>query len=264
MKKLLFAVIACVLCAGMIGGAFAYFTDVETSTDNNFTAGTLNIQIADVDDSYRDTPVSGTFSLSGLFPGQTFETPVVYLQNVGSITIERMYARFCNYSETNGTPAEFNDPENRADIGNKIILLSYFESNDGGAHFSEEVFDDANARAYETWWATHGASNITIDGVITLRELVAAADGGSGGNVMALCMFDGGNVPDDPPLRPGMTAAFKFKFQLPSTINNYYQGDIASFKVQFAASMDDTYPDPMLDDYITEDLYDLYAPGFTP
>lgn len=47
MKKLLFGVIAIVVCVGLIGSAFAQFTDIETSTDNTFTAGTLNLLIDD-------------------------------------------------------------------------------------------------------------------------------------------------------------------------------------------------------------------------
>jgi predicted ribosomally synthesized peptide with SipW-like signal peptide len=39
MKKLLFAIMAIVLCVGLIGGAFAYFTDTLSSSGNNFTAG---------------------------------------------------------------------------------------------------------------------------------------------------------------------------------------------------------------------------------
>lgn len=259
MKKILFSLLAVVMCVGMIGSAFAYFTDVETSQDNVFQAGTLNIQIKDNNEGFRDTPVSASYSISGLAPGQTFETDAVYLKNIGSITIERIYARFCNYSETDGTPAEF-DGAGTKDIGNKIILLSYSESNDGGANYYEESFGHDNALAYETWWATHGATLIVQDGVITLRELIDAANGGSGGNIAALCMFDGGNVPSDPPLSSGMTAAFKFKFKLLPETNNYYQGDSASFNVQFIASMDDTYPDPMLDDYVTETLNLLWKP----
>jgi spore coat-associated protein N len=45
MKKLLFVVMACVLCIGLVGGAFAYFDDTETSYGNTFTAGTLDLKI---------------------------------------------------------------------------------------------------------------------------------------------------------------------------------------------------------------------------
>jgi predicted ribosomally synthesized peptide with SipW-like signal peptide len=43
MKKLLFTIMACVVCLGLVGGAFAYFSDTETSNGNSFTAGTLDL-----------------------------------------------------------------------------------------------------------------------------------------------------------------------------------------------------------------------------
>jgi len=42
-KKFLILAMAMVLALGMIGSAFAYFTDVETSTGNIFAAGTLDL-----------------------------------------------------------------------------------------------------------------------------------------------------------------------------------------------------------------------------
>jgi len=42
-KKFLILALAIVLALGMMGGSFAYFTDVETSTGNIFAAGTLDL-----------------------------------------------------------------------------------------------------------------------------------------------------------------------------------------------------------------------------
>lgn len=44
-KKILFTVMSVVLCLGLIGSAFAYFSDVERSEDNTFTAGTIDLDI---------------------------------------------------------------------------------------------------------------------------------------------------------------------------------------------------------------------------
>jgi predicted ribosomally synthesized peptide with SipW-like signal peptide len=43
MKKFLILTLATMLALSMIGGAFAYFSDTETSTGNTFTAGTLDL-----------------------------------------------------------------------------------------------------------------------------------------------------------------------------------------------------------------------------
>jgi predicted ribosomally synthesized peptide with SipW-like signal peptide len=45
MKKFLILILAMVLALGMMGGAFAYFSDTETSEDNVFTAGTLDLLV---------------------------------------------------------------------------------------------------------------------------------------------------------------------------------------------------------------------------
>jgi predicted ribosomally synthesized peptide with SipW-like signal peptide len=78
MKKLLFVLMACVLSLGLIGGAFAYFSDTETSTGNTFTAGTLDLKV-------DGTDVLIPYSVSNLKPGETRGTPTYMIQNVGSL-----------------------------------------------------------------------------------------------------------------------------------------------------------------------------------
>lgn len=43
MRKLLIILLAVTMTLGMVGGAFAYFSDTETSSGNTFTAGTLDL-----------------------------------------------------------------------------------------------------------------------------------------------------------------------------------------------------------------------------
>lgn len=78
MKKILMSLMAIALVIGLVGaGTIAFFSDTETSTDNTFTAGTLNIEL-------------GTSSWSAGFnsmkPGDTvtFTLPV---NNVGSMPL---------------------------------------------------------------------------------------------------------------------------------------------------------------------------------
>jgi hypothetical protein len=100
---------------------------------------------------------------------------------------------------------------------------------------------------------TRGA-DLTADGVISLADLIEANDHGSGDYVTSLCLFDGGNVTGNPPLPSGGKAAFKFQFQLMPETNNKYQGDIATFGVNFIATAIDEYPDPNLVESILEPL----------
>ena len=96
MKKILLSVMTLVLVLGLVGaGAFAYFSDVETSQNNAFQAGTLNMQIRDVNESWHDgTPVTASWTTpDGWAPGQEFTTDLISLKNVGSIDAIYIYIR---------------------------------------------------------------------------------------------------------------------------------------------------------------------------
>lgn len=63
MKKILFSLMTLVLVVGMIGaGAFAYFSDTETSTGNTFTAGTIDIDVG------GENPWVATYTLDDMKP----------------------------------------------------------------------------------------------------------------------------------------------------------------------------------------------------
>jgi len=204
LKKLIFAVIACVLCAGMVGGAFAYFTDVETSSNNEMGAGTLNIQIGDDNEGYNDSGVSASFnSPIDLKPGQTFTTGPVYLKNTGTMAISEVYARFAGLVESNGTDTDIELAlADKKDISKYLILQSYEESGDGGLTWWTESFigdGGANANAYINYWnGTDGSgwntapgANIPVDGEISLWDLVRVNAFGSGDHLTSLRLFDG-------------------------------------------------------------------------
>lgn len=80
MKKILFTVMAVVLSLGLMGGAFAYFSDTETSIDNTFTSGTLLI----------DGPGVTEFSFSdygNMAPGDMTGEAVLTIKNVGTLPL---------------------------------------------------------------------------------------------------------------------------------------------------------------------------------
>jgi len=71
-KKILFTVMSLALVIGLVSaGAFAYFSDTETSTGNSFTAGTLDLEIG--------SPSSTIVSLGDIKPGE------IGIRNTGSI-----------------------------------------------------------------------------------------------------------------------------------------------------------------------------------
>jgi hypothetical protein len=255
-----------------MGAAFAYFTDVERSSGNTLSAGTLNIHISDDGSTYGNEPVTAVLSSDpGLVPGQSWDSGIIYIKNVGSIDIQRIYARFGALVEGSGEEPEPEGVSTVTDISKYIKLLYYAEKlNDGNWQY--ETFDDtfaassptdgtingpttgaSNANAYLSYWAGRGAQ-VTADGVISLNDLVAVQNSGSGDYITSLCMLDGGNVAG--PLHQNDVIAFKFGFQLLPETTNVYQGDTASFAIDFIAAQLATYPDDSLHESITEPLID--------
>ena len=80
MKKILISLMAIALVVGLVGaGTVAYFSDTETSTDNTFTAGTLDLNVGG-----ENPNLSPDFTLGPLAPGDS-GTITYTLNNVGSI-----------------------------------------------------------------------------------------------------------------------------------------------------------------------------------
>jgi predicted ribosomally synthesized peptide with SipW-like signal peptide len=80
MKKLLFVLMACVLSLGLIGGAFAYFSDTETSTANSFTAGTLTL-------NHTGITSASPITITCMAPGDVTGEYVITIENTGCIDL---------------------------------------------------------------------------------------------------------------------------------------------------------------------------------
>ena len=79
MKKILGLTVAALLVMGLVGGGtWAYFSDVETSTGNTFTAGTLNLKVSDA------APLTEHFEVTNTVPGASGSKDWL-LKNDGSI-----------------------------------------------------------------------------------------------------------------------------------------------------------------------------------
>lgn len=106
MKKIIIALMAVMITVGLVGiGTYAIFSDTETSTDNTFTAGTLDLKVDDQDD-----PNVMHITLNNMKPGDSI-TYKWCLKNTGSIpgvpTVE--FSAITN--NENGT----NEPEDAAE-----------------------------------------------------------------------------------------------------------------------------------------------------
>ncbi|RPF43055.1 camelysin [Thermodesulfitimonas autotrophica] len=114
MRKILIALLGVLLVAALAGaGTFAYFSDTETSTGNSFTAGTLDLGLANAAGLDPTGSTSATWvSPSNWAPGQTVDASI-YVNNEGTIGASRTTVTF-TYSATEGTPSS-------VDAGSSLI-----------------------------------------------------------------------------------------------------------------------------------------------
>jgi spore coat-associated protein N len=101
-KKLLFSLVALAMCMGIIGSSLAYFTDVETSTGNIFTAGTLDLKIKGAA-GWDDVGPVGEWTMSNMTPGGNTEFGSVNLRYDGTVPGHHIEVG-CTYTATEGAP----------------------------------------------------------------------------------------------------------------------------------------------------------------
>lgn len=125
-KKLVLSVMVILVVASVIaGGAFAAFLDVETSTNNTFTAGTLDLKTNDADG------VTQTLYATNMKPGDTVGPQTITLKNSGSIDGATLDIDV-SYVESDGTnPPEFPVNKTADEFADELIVdtLSYGGTN---------------------------------------------------------------------------------------------------------------------------------------
>lgn len=98
MKRILISFMTVALVSALIGGGvYAYFSDVETSSDNTFTAGTLDLEVAS-ENPWTSTPVT----VSNMEPGAAASPVDISCDNIGNLTGD-LYMKITNVTDTGGT-----------------------------------------------------------------------------------------------------------------------------------------------------------------
>jgi predicted ribosomally synthesized peptide with SipW-like signal peptide len=252
MKKILFAVIGVIAAIGMMGGAFAYFTDVAVSNSNVMQAGTLDLQLGSPTQAYTPNAISGVFnSPANLAPGQSFST-TIDLKNAGTIAIPWVFARFCNLSNSANQ-----------DLSNYIILNSIVSTPAtglvNGSAAGVTTFDTATANGYLNYWYARGA-NVAADGSLSLSDLNTVRNFGSGDYLTTFLLLNDlsqnefNDPANNPALPVGGTATITFNWTLSMATPNYDQGAWAAFEVDFIGVQSTVYPNTDLALYITQVL----------
>jgi len=164
--KLALSLLAVIAALGLAGtGAFAFFSDTETSSNNTFTAGTLDLKLTDYNEWVQDG-VTRSWSMDNMAPGvSSTNSWYVMLSNSGTVIGDHVEISFSNEIDE-GTPIESEtDGSNTAEQMAQwleIVGISYtgvnFSStaghvlvNSNGTPFIDldDLADDANAAALD-------------------------------------------------------------------------------------------------------------------
>ena len=137
MKKIVGLTVAFLLCLGVLGvGTWAYFSDTEASTNNQLTAGTLDLKTNDVDG------VSQTLYATSMAPGDTAGPGTIQLKNAGSVNGSTLGMAF-SYVESDGSPNDVNKTADETAGMMEVTTLNY-----GGSSLLTSV-NDANSNSYK-------------------------------------------------------------------------------------------------------------------
>ena len=145
MKKIIGLTIAFMLLIGMTGiGTWAYFSDVEASTGNQMTAGTLDLKTNDVDG------VSQTLFVTNMAPGDTVGPETITLKNTGSVDGSTLDLVF-SYIENDGSFNLVDMSDNATAAMLEVTVLNYDGSSllgsisDGNSNTWTDIEDLKNA-----------------------------------------------------------------------------------------------------------------------
>jgi spore coat-associated protein N len=152
-KKVVGLTIALILLLGMSGiGTWAYFSDVETSSENVLAAGTLDLKTDDVDG------VSQTLLASNIMPGDTVGPETIILKNSGTVAGSSLDMSF-SYIESDSSP---NPAPMTANATAAILQVTTLNYNDSSLLNS---VSDNNSNGYKDVYDLSTANLTGLDGI---------------------------------------------------------------------------------------------------
>jgi predicted ribosomally synthesized peptide with SipW-like signal peptide len=215
MKKILLSLLTIALVSTVAFGATrAYFSDTQSSVNNTFTAGTLDLQLANANGGWSNDVSSTWSSPANWAPGDTV-TSSIYLRNVGSIPAMAVYAYWNNLIDPSG-------------MSNYIQVTWLSDSTD---------ITTNNIAAFVTYYDNplHGGNN---DGKLELSELVHGV-----GSVKTPPPFQARFYADAletyvTPVLPANGGTFEIRmgYKFMETAGNDLQGKSASFDLTLQAA----------------------------
>ena len=237
MRKVLFSLMAVALCVGMIGSAFAYFTDVAPSTSNTMTAGNLDLVVStDGGATYWNSVGAVITSPAGWAPGAQFTTDPIWLKNIGSIDAKHVFGTVCMPNDS------------VAGFSNKIKVVS-IDDFIPGKGWELTPFTATVANDWLDFWDPAGFPH--TQGYLSLSDLWYYGNPGGTSIKTGFYFYDMFSGNTEPFLGAGKTAAVRFTFELLKSTPNAYQSASTTFELDFTASQ---FIDADLDTFITQTL----------
>jgi len=185
------------LVGALVGaGVSAYFSDVETSIGNTFTAGTLNLKVSDAD------PLTAHFEVTDTYGGDSGSDDWL-IKNDGSIpgSLDITFSHIVDVENGVNEPEEADPGEDGTEDGELaevLELLMYIDENDNDAY-------------------DEGTDTLIYDGFVKpglegeqLSNYAMAANYGSGND-----------------------KAFRIEWSVDSGIGNRIQSDSTGFDIEF-------------------------------
>lgn len=124
MKKILGLTVAALLVIGLVGGGtWAYFSDTEETTGNIFSAGTLDLGVANSGGANPTGSTTATFGASALEPGSVAGSGSLYVYNAGDIDMSSVEISFSLAGYTENTPNTVDDWNGTADTDDLSKML---------------------------------------------------------------------------------------------------------------------------------------------
>ncbi|HRY82779.1 MAG TPA: TasA family protein [Candidatus Moranbacteria bacterium] len=90
MKKILLSLVVIVAVAAIAGGAtYSYFSSSAVSNDNTFGTGTLDLQVADGDESFAKS-ITASYGGANLAPGDILPEQTIQVNNDGTLNANHL------------------------------------------------------------------------------------------------------------------------------------------------------------------------------
>jgi predicted ribosomally synthesized peptide with SipW-like signal peptide len=208
------------------GGIYAAFYDIETSSQNAFSAGTLNLSLTDASDDGTESETE-TWVFNAMVPGISGGGARLTISNTGSIA---GYLDLSNITVTNAENYDANTDE--AEATDDADTSDATGGGEMGANLLVQIWIDADNDGTVD---VDGSSNLLEESIYPAAAIGQANPGVTGALDNILASYD-----LDELLNAGASTYIALLYNLPSSTDNSVQGDSATlaFIVELDQSAD--------------------------